>query len=149
MASFFQIGIYVRKRTGVISLAYASAAVVNIVLNLVLDPVIGVWGAVIATVIASIDLAIVIFIYSQRVMPVPYPVRHVVLVLATYLGLAAVHLLLPEMNTLVLKLGTLIAFSLSIIVAGVVSPAQIRIAIRETRRYLARHLLHRSEPGSA
>jgi O-antigen/teichoic acid export membrane protein len=136
MAGFFQIGLYARKKTGYVSLAYGSAAAVNIALNLLLDPVIGVWGAVIATVVATGVIAVVLFFPSQRLMPVPYNFRRISILMAAYVMLTLIALLSSESNTLVYKLGAPTVFLVLIVVVGVITPRHIQIVWQAARNRL-------------
>jgi len=124
---FFQIGLYARKHTHWISILYFTSATVNIVLNLVLNPIIGVWGAVWATVIAGAILPLGAYLVGQRLLAVPYNLPRFFALTGVYLGLITAFLTVPVLNTLALKSGTLLAFALVILAAGVVSPDQLDI----------------------
>jgi O-antigen/teichoic acid export membrane protein len=139
-ASSFQIGIYARKRTHWIGILVFISAAVNIGLNLLLNPIIGVWGAVWATVIAGALLAVMTFIVSQRILPVPYDFRRFGILTFTYLGLITIFLSMPTANTLVYKAIAVLAFMAAILVTGVVTPNQIRIAL-QSARYRIRRLI--------
>ncbi|GAB4376655.1 MAG: oligosaccharide flippase family protein [Calditrichia bacterium] len=90
--SYFLFGIYViftpafyiSKKSQFMILFTGSGAVVNIVVNLLLLPRIGIWGAVVATVLAYLVMTLTIYLVAQRIHPIPIPVKNV---LITFLGI--------------------------------------------------------------
>ncbi len=60
------------KTTGPAGVAIAAAAVLNIVLNFLLVPVLGKTGAALATLSSQALTPICLFYYSQRLYPIPY-----------------------------------------------------------------------------
>ena len=76
-----------------------SAAVVNVVLNVVLIPGYGMMGAAIATLGAYLWMFVAMTIYSQRIYPVPYQWRRIALIAFASIGLTiggkAVQVSLP------------------------------------------------------
>ena len=67
-----------------------AAAALNVGLNLALIPSYGLMGAAIATLAAFAAMFVAMSIYSQRLYPVPYQWRRVVLIAAVSGGLLAV-----------------------------------------------------------
>jgi O-antigen/teichoic acid export membrane protein len=72
------IGIGRARRTQYNWIVAGSAAVVNIVLNVLLVPPLGMMGAAIATIVAYIALFLGMWVNSQRVYPVAYQWRRVI-----------------------------------------------------------------------
>ncbi|MDE3090297.1 MAG: oligosaccharide flippase family protein [Chloroflexota bacterium] len=143
LTNFFSIGLFARKQTHLTSVALLIVAAVNIVLNLVLDPRIGAWGAVWATVIAGIVWAALIYAFSQRVFPVTYRWLRISILGIVYLALILIFLLVPEANNLPMKAAAVLAFVALIPLMGIVSIQQIRIGI-DAVRYRIRTRLSRA-----
>ncbi len=137
-AYFFQIGLYVRKLTSLISLAYAVSAGANIVLNLWLMPHLGVWGAVLATILAALPLMAIMYRSSQRALFVPYRWGRVLAIGGTYLGLVLAFLFLPSLNSFLIKIVALLVFPLVVILCGIVTGDQIRIVLGTLWHRMAR-----------
>jgi len=67
-AAFFQTGLYAKRDIKHISIALILGVCGNIVFNLILDPLWGVWGATISTVLAGVIWAGYCIISGQQVM---------------------------------------------------------------------------------
>lgn len=67
----------------------AIGIVVNITINLFLIPEYGAIGAAVATVITQSTISAIQFVYSVRILKVPFPIRDVVLFLLYVVGLVA------------------------------------------------------------
>jgi O-antigen/teichoic acid export membrane protein len=142
ISGFFQIGPYVRKRTYLISIAYLLSAGLNILLNLWLNPLIGVWGAVWATVIAMLVLGMILYMMNQRLMPVSYRWSGVALMAVTYTVLVMLFLLTPAFTSWPIKVGALLLFPVVVFAARVVTPAQVRMVFQVVQRRV-QHFLQR------
>ncbi|HET9137220.1 MAG TPA: oligosaccharide flippase family protein [Candidatus Kapabacteria bacterium] len=68
----FIAGIYIKERNKVLPFITALGAGVNIIVNILLIPQLGIMGAALATLAAYIAMAIAIYIPSQKAFPVPY-----------------------------------------------------------------------------
>lgn len=73
----FIAGIYIKEKNKSLPLITGLGAVVNVVSNLLLIPVLGIMGAALATLFAYMAMAISIYIVSQRVYPIPYDWKRV------------------------------------------------------------------------
>jgi O-antigen/teichoic acid export membrane protein len=140
-AYFFQISLYIRKLTPMISLAYVVSAGVNIALNLWLMPRLGVWGAVLATILAALPLMTIMYSAGQRALFVPYRWGRVSAIGGTYLGLVLAFLFVPSLNSFFLKIVALLAFALAVPLYGIVTGDQIRTTFGAVRHRIA-HLTH-------
>jgi len=132
----FQIILYGRKHTHWISVSVITGAVVNIALNLFLNPRIGVWGAVWATVIAGAVMAGIAGWAARSAMSVPYRWPRLSVLLGVYLGLIATFLLAPTINSLISHIAAPTIFLLAIFATGVVSRGQIQVALDSVRYHL-------------
>ena len=90
-----------------------SAAVLNIVLNAALIPSYGMMGAAIATVAAFVLMFLGASVYAQRVYPVPYQWRRVVMIAAVAVGLTVVGKLLHASLPAAIALAAAFPFALA------------------------------------
>jgi O-antigen/teichoic acid export membrane protein len=139
-ASSFFIGLYIRKRTHWISLAYLAAAAANVGLNLWLDTAWGVWGAVWATIGASLVLVLIAYFTGQATLKVPYRLGRLLALSAVYSGAVAAYLAVPALGTLVGRLALLAAMSAAVLVLGIVTPRELLTGWQAAQRALARRL---------
>ena len=147
-ASSFFVGLYIRKRTHWISLAYLVAAAVNVGMNLWLDTAWGVWGAVWATVGASLVLVIIAYFAGQAVLKVPYRMGRLLALSALYAGAIGFYLGVPAAATLPGRLVLLVMMSASVLVLGIVTPRELLGGWQALRRELARRLAA-ARPGQS
>jgi O-antigen/teichoic acid export membrane protein len=112
MSALFSIGLYAAKRTHLVSVVTIVGAVSNILLNLVLCPQFGVWGAVWATVIAGLLMMMLTYAFSRQVFFVDYRwVRiglYIIIYIVAVMGLLATGLAL-SLPVRVVALAVLIA----------------------------------------
>ncbi len=132
-AQSFFIGHFIRKRTHWISLAYLVAGTLNVVMNLWLDPAWGVWGAVWATVGASLVLVIIAFVTGQAVLRVPYRLGRLLALSALYAGVIALNLTVPAAATLLARLALLALFAVAVLALGIVTPRELQAGWRAVR----------------
>ena len=91
LLSYFFYGIYViftpafyiTKKSQYMILFTGTGAFLNIIFNVLLLPRIGIWGAVIATVAAYLSMFILIYLFSQRLYPIPVKSRSLISVFLT------------------------------------------------------------------
>ena len=67
----FTPGFYIEKKSQYMIVFTGTGALLNILLNLWLLPRVGVWGAVVATVVAYVMMAISIYMVAQKIYPIP------------------------------------------------------------------------------
>ena len=136
VASFFTIGLYVQKQTYWLSVMYIAAGISNVLFNFVLDPWLGVWGAVWATLLAGILLVGFAFVVGQRTMPVPYRFGRLTILASEYVVFIYGFLVLSNM-TLVTKFLGLIVFALTISI-GLFTSTQLKLGLAAIRYHLQR-----------
>ncbi|MFC1569000.1 lipopolysaccharide biosynthesis protein [bacterium] len=83
----FYFALQIPQKTHLIPLLMILAAGVNIILNLVLVPHWGVWGSAIAIVMASLFLIVITYWNVQRVYPVSYELKRLMMLLVIATGL--------------------------------------------------------------
>jgi O-antigen/teichoic acid export membrane protein len=86
------IGATIAKRTDIPSMAMLVGAIVNLLLNLVLIPPLGAFGAALATMIGYLTMPVLIYSWSQRVEPLPLRLRVVLLAGGVQIGLLLIGL---------------------------------------------------------
>ncbi len=72
MYTNFIAGIYIKERNKVLPLITGIGAVVNIIVNILLIPILGIMGAALATLAAYAVMAYAIYLPSKKAYPVPY-----------------------------------------------------------------------------
>jgi len=68
----FLPGIYLKKRTGQLAIYTSVGAVVNVIGNFLLIPILGIYGAALATLLGYLVMAVVLYFAQQRLYPIPY-----------------------------------------------------------------------------
>ncbi|GIV83549.1 MAG: hypothetical protein KatS3mg052_0556 [Candidatus Roseilinea sp.] len=125
----FQIGLYVKKQTRFVSGIIVAAAAINIALNVILDPLWGVWGAVWSTVAAGAFVAVASHYIARRFMPVPYRLGRVGLLGLVYLALVIAFLAFPVLNAAGWKLAALCILIAAIPATGIISRQHIQLGL--------------------
>lgn len=138
LGSNFQIGLYARKQTHWVSLAFMVAALVNVGLNLLWDGLWGVWGAVAATIVGIVAWLVCLYLPSQRALPIRYAWGKMSLLMVVYLGLVGAFLFAPVFNQFAVKVGVLALFPLVVVGVGTVSKREISLGLQGMWRRLAR-----------
>jgi O-antigen/teichoic acid export membrane protein len=94
--NLFAAGLYLSKKTRTLMSGVVICAVLNLALNLILVPRIGIAGAAWATVISSILLAIGFQLAGRRTLDVSFPLRHALkcgaMGLAMYFAISQIEL---------------------------------------------------------
>jgi len=70
----FNLGMTLQRKTWLAFIALLFSALLNVGVNIVLIPLYGAMGAAIATLVAYIVLALVSYLFNQRIYPVPFEV---------------------------------------------------------------------------
>ena len=83
----FQTGILISKQTGVLTKITFFALVTSLALNMLLIPRYGLFGAATTFLIIDLLIALLTLLYSQRLFPVAYQHRPVILIITVLIGL--------------------------------------------------------------
>jgi O-antigen/teichoic acid export membrane protein len=121
-------GLSIVGRSGLVATSLLVAAGVAVILNLVLIPMLGMYGAAISTVAGYGLLALLAGWQSQRHYPVPWQLGRAAAILGLSAGLSALALVGPD-HTL-WRLGCLLLYPPILIGAGMVRPTQARQLLR-------------------
>ncbi|MEP6811479.1 MAG: oligosaccharide flippase family protein [Actinomycetota bacterium] len=120
-------GISFARRTHWFAVLSLAAAAVNVGLNVVLIPPLGMVGAAFATAVAFAGLTAAYYAVSQRVYPTPYRPWRALTVVVAAAAVAPLGLLrLGSLSLdLALKAGGLVAFVLLLALAGLIEPGDL------------------------
>ena len=108
-----QTGVYIARRTGYIAVTMGIAAAANLLLNFLLIPGFGIFGAALATALGHLTALVTLYVAAQRIAPIPYqPVK----LMTTTVAAALVMGLAPHLRAesiaadLAVKLGILFLY---------------------------------------
>src|SRR5690606_17346908 len=124
------------KRTEVSLWSTLAAAVINIILNFILIPPFGMYGAAYATVIAYITSVASVYIFSQRYYHIPYDLRRVFALFAIGILLAAAGMFSENMAqpfALLIKTICFAAFPFLIIALDLLHKSDVQAGIQEAK----------------
>ncbi len=110
VAGLFNLSIYQRKKTVVIMFIVLGSAGINIVLNFLLIPIYGIYGAAYATILSFLIFAVVKYFFAQKYYPVKVNWELIFIILGSLAGVEVLLSLLTLLPVyiLVLKLLTLL-----------------------------------------
>jgi O-antigen/teichoic acid export membrane protein len=116
-----------------------AGAVVNLALNFVLIPPLGVWGATFATVIGYAVPPVLLYLWLQPRYPVPYPVARIAAAIGVQLGLLVIGLYLPALKFPIrvsIKFLIFMLLPLSFIPIGMITRLEVQQTILLVRHQL-------------
>jgi len=128
MQRIITVGFYLKRKTRYFPVTYGTAAIINIILNYLLVPSMGMMGAAIATLISYITLTILNVCFSNHFYSIPYEKRGLAKIFVTAFLLYLVSIPLSLNNQfflLVIKCLLLIAFPAIFYFSGVLYPDEI------------------------
>lgn len=136
----FMPGLAIARQTRLIAVITISGAALNTALNFALIPHLGVSGAALATFTSSVGIFVAHATLSQRRYRAPHRWPRFALVAAAYtvlvvLGLAVGH---GTPLAITVKFGAMAAMLVTVVLAGLVTRAELVDAISRTRRLLVR-----------
>jgi len=135
-----QVGILLHRRTAYIPLIVAASAATNILLNALLIPYLGAWGAAWATLVAFLVMGAINFRVSNRLFPVPYEWHRLAKILACAGTVYAASLLVPAttwLTSVVIKLALLLSYPVLLYLTGFCSDGEVaylRALVSRVRR---------------
>ncbi|RPI18526.1 MAG: hypothetical protein EHM58_04945 [Ignavibacteriae bacterium] len=123
------VGIYVEKKTKYLPLITGLGAIVTVVLNFLLIPVFGLYGAAIAAFASYFSMAIYIYFVTQRFYPVNYELNKIFIIIAiNVFTLTLFYLFYYNIfpNLLILKTIAAIIISLAVIqISGLIKAKKL------------------------
>ncbi len=92
--NIINLSFYVKKRAGNIALAVGLGAILNIVLNFILIPKYGIYGAGIASILAFGLIVIFNFIIAEKIYPISYKIGYVVFSIVILISISSINFIL-------------------------------------------------------
>lgn len=130
--SIVATGLSITGRTGVVASTMLVAAGVSLGLNLLLIPLLGMYGAAISTVVGYGLLTVLAGWQSQKHYPVPWNVPRAIIVLGLAASLSALALLGPD--NVLWRVGAMLLYFPILVGTGIVRPTQLRQLLTVLRR---------------
>ena len=123
----FQAGIYIEEKTKYFPAVTGLGALLNIVVNLILIPKIGIMGAAIATLVSYFVMALGLFLTAQKFYKIPYEYLKisVIFILIAVCGILYYTIIGFENVTFFYKLLILLGFIASLFIFRVISKEEI------------------------
>lgn len=120
--SNFAAGCHITKRTEFLPVAVGISAILNIILNLFMIPVFGIWGGAWATFIAYLVSSIILYFLTFRIYPLKYEWKRlaiiIVVTIAVYFGGMALCSGLDTYLAVLIKTGFIIGYLMLLLVTG-------------------------------
>lgn len=132
----FNIAFYAEKNTYLITVINLVAVGLNIALNLLLNPLIGVWGAVLATLGASFISVVFAYILSQRLVPVMYRWANLLPVILLYALLVGYFAVFAEVGVL-LRLAAIGGFLVAVVACDLIPRTLLAQSLAVVRERIA------------
>jgi O-antigen/teichoic acid export membrane protein len=129
------IGAALHKRTEVTGISLLIGAFVNMLLNIVLIPSFGIWGAAGATLFGHALVPLLVYFWSQRIHPISYQPWRVlaILVLQVVLLLVSLNLPLEGVASIAARLGLLAVYGAGLFMLRVVTLAEVSAVFKQIR----------------
>jgi O-antigen/teichoic acid export membrane protein len=127
------VGVYLARRTDLIGWTTLIGAAVNLLLNVLLIPRFGVWGAVWATALGYAAAPIALWIAAQRIHPLPFELPKIFVALAAQVALLLAGTLIQTGNLWLdaaAKLLLPLAYIGALVLLRVLEPYEVRALLR-------------------
>jgi O-antigen/teichoic acid export membrane protein len=86
LQNVFGVGLLIKKKTKVISYGFIIASVIYLIGNVILVPFFNIWGTVSMSVVAYLFVIVWVYYQNQKVYPVQFRFRSILLYLAVFLA---------------------------------------------------------------
>lgn len=154
MYAVLSLGPKIRKRTSHLAWVAGIAALVNIGLNLLLIPLIGIQGAAVATLVAYMTLAGLAYVVGQKMYTIPIDTGRLIKSTVMCIVLIIVVFQVERMSfssgqSLLIRLIVLLLFPACLLFFGVVTRGQVRALIRSGLEVAQSKLNHRRKIASS
>ncbi|HOV98492.1 MAG TPA: oligosaccharide flippase family protein [Bacteroidota bacterium] len=128
-SSCFVVGIYIEKKTYFLPLITGAGAIINVVVNVLLIPVLNITGAALATAASYIVMAVSMYFVSRKFYTIQYEWRKVFILLlftgAAYIFALVLHLEPLQWSSILYKVVIICFYCLAIISTGIVSCREV------------------------
>jgi hypothetical protein len=125
MAELLNLGCFTGKTTGIQFIINSIAASTGIMAMLWWTPAYGVWGVIFALLLAQAIRLILFFIVSQRLLPLPYPTRSLMLLTSISIGWLVLgsQTATTEQQVLAIMTGTISLLAIALLLRLIPVPA--------------------------
>lgn len=132
MYNIFSAGLYIKEKSGWVPLVSGIAAIVNIGVNFLLIPVLGIMGAALATLLSYFVMAAGIYLVSQNLFKIHYEYKKILIMLVTVIAIGSVYyyLLIENQITIYIRFGLLLFFFAVLIIFNVIEKKEIHFALQ-------------------
>ncbi|HXQ52127.1 MAG TPA: lipopolysaccharide biosynthesis protein [Stellaceae bacterium] len=130
------LGIGLTGRTGYLATLYWSAALLNLVLDLVFVRFWGMLGVAWATTCVEVALTIALAVVTQRLHPLPYDIRRLAALSLVFLGFVVMTYALPSgfvLPIVLLKLCFVGVYCIMLLVLRIITPSDLTAALSFAR----------------
>ncbi len=118
IGDYFCIGIDIAERSDIRAMAGAIVAVSNVALNFFMIPLLGLFGAALATTISYAIYAVILLVNSHKLYPISYPWITWILPILWLICGTPMMVYMPEMSWLYAFVGFVIFFSVFLLAGG-------------------------------
>lgn len=127
----FTAGIYIEEKTKYFPLVTLAGALTNVVINLMLIPVIGIYGAALATLASYLVMSSGLFIVSQKFYHIEYEFRKITSLLILLLTSISIYylLFLNNLFTILYKILFLSLFILVLFVLKIINVSEVKLIL--------------------
>ncbi|MCK9281439.1 MAG: oligosaccharide flippase family protein [Melioribacteraceae bacterium] len=127
----FTAGIYIEEKTTYFPLVTLAGAVTNVVINLLLIPIIGIYGAALATLASYLIMSSGLFIVSQKFYHLEYEYRKIIpLLILLFTSISIYYLLfLNNMLTIPYKFLFLSLFIIVLFASKIINLREVKIIL--------------------
>jgi O-antigen/teichoic acid export membrane protein len=92
------VSLNITKKTGIIALTMIGATVLNIGMNIILVPALGIYGSALSVVISQIFFFSFIYYFSQKYYRVQYELKKILIMVVVFIILGGLSLLTSKLN---------------------------------------------------
>lgn len=124
-------GLQITKRTKIIGLMLTIIAIFNLGINMLLVPVLGVYGAALSSLISQFIFFIVLYFYAQKYYPIPYRLDKVGIIIISGIILFLIGSLVNDKALeirIIVKTVILIFFPVFLFFSRVINHSEIELA---------------------
>jgi O-antigen/teichoic acid export membrane protein len=122
----------IAKRTKIIGIMLTGIAVFNLIANLMLVPVLGIYGAALSSLVSQMIFFILVLVYAQKYYPIPYRLERVALIIFWGAILFIAGSLFNDRSLIIriiIKSSALILFPVLLIASRVLDRSEIDYAV--------------------
>ncbi|MFP4401439.1 MAG: lipopolysaccharide biosynthesis protein [Candidatus Woesearchaeota archaeon] len=132
---FVSKGMVFSNKSGHMSFSTITFAIINVVLNFILIPIMGIYGAAYATAISYAGMTITIIYFSEKFHPLRYPKMTIFLIILCYVfSLGLFFLFRPIINEILLKTLIILLYPILLFMIGILNKKNIKFLIKTIKR---------------